>query len=188
MTFDGLDQSGVNETVPYASKWLCHYPHTKALAEMAVIDAHQPGRLSTVALRPHLIWGEDDPHLFPRLLQRAREKRLVIVGAGVNIVDSVHVINAAGAHLDALDSLVRSDGDTGGRPYFITQDEPVECWQWISDVCQIGGVDPPQRRISFRAAYAVGAALEVAFRASPTQERAADDPVRGRTTCPGPLF
>ncbi len=71
VTFNGDDQSGVNESIPYASRWLCHYPHTKALAEIAVLQAHDPETLRTVALRPHLIWGEADPHLFPRLLQRS---------------------------------------------------------------------------------------------------------------------
>ncbi len=164
VTFDGEDQSGVNESVPYASQWLCHYPHTKALAEIAVIEAHTLGELHTVALRPHLIWGEDDPHLFPRVLDRARKGRLRIVGDGVNLVDTVHVINAAAAHIDALDALIRSPQEAGGRAYFITQDEPVKCWEWISEVCEIGGVQPPQKRISFAAAYAIGGTLETAYR------------------------
>ncbi|MGI9474478.1 MAG: NAD-dependent epimerase/dehydratase family protein, partial [Rubripirellula sp.] len=63
VTFDGDHQSGVDESVPYASRWLCHYPHTKALAEQAVLSANEPGQLVTAALRPHLIWGEDDPHI-----------------------------------------------------------------------------------------------------------------------------
>jgi len=164
VTFDGDDQSGVDESVPYSSRWLCHYPHTKALAEQAVIEAHTPGQLNTVALRPHLIWGENDPHLFPRVLSRARKGRLRIVGDGTNVVDTVHVINAAGAHLDAVDALGRSAKETGGRAYFISQDEPVECWNWIGEVCEIGGVQPPHKRISFEAAYAVGSLLETAYR------------------------
>jgi nucleoside-diphosphate-sugar epimerase len=164
VTFDGQDQSGVDESAPYASNWLCHYPHTKALAEMAVLQAHQPDLLHTVALRPHLIWSEDDPHLFPRVLDRAKKGRLRIVGEGDNLVDTVHVINAAAAHLDALDALERSPQEAGGRAYFIAQDQPVKCWEWISEVCQIGGVEPPRKRISFRAAYAIGGTLETAYR------------------------
>lgn len=166
VTFDGADQSGVNESVPYASRWLCHYPHTKALAEIAVLEAHRPGQLNTLALRPHLIWGENDPHLFPRVLERARKGRLRIVGDGVNVVDTVHVINAAGAHLDALDAIGNSPSDVGGRAYFISQDQPVECWDWISEVCEIGGVDPPRKRIPYSAAYAIGGTLETVYRAT----------------------
>ncbi len=164
VTFDGQDQSGVNESVPYASRWLCHYPHTKALAEIEVLEAHRPGELNTVALRPHLIWGENDPHLFPRVLARGRKGRLRIIGDGVNVVDTVHVINAAGAHLDAMDAIGQSPHDVGGRAYFISQDEPVECWDWICEVCEIGGVDPPRKRISLATAYAIGGVLETAYR------------------------
>jgi nucleoside-diphosphate-sugar epimerase len=166
VTFDGDHQSGVDESVPYASRWLCHYPHTKALAEQAVLAADQPGQLRTVALRPHLIWGEDDPHILPRLVRRARSGRLRIVGEGTNRVDTVHVVNAAAAHLDAVDALGSQPDRCAGRAYFISQDDPVDCWQWISGICELAGVAAPRRRISFRAAYLLGASLEVAYRIS----------------------
>lgn len=166
VTFDGSHQRGVDESEPYPRKWLCHYPHTKALAEQHVLAAHVPGQLGTVALRPHLIWGEDDPHILPRLLQRAASGRLAIVGDGRNRVDTVHVINAAAAHLDALDALRRDPETAGGRAYFIAQDEPVGCWDWIKQICEIGGAAPPRRRISFPAAYAMGAVMEAVYRAT----------------------
>ena len=140
VTFDGEHQRGVSETVPYASRWLCHYPHTKALAEQAVLDAHDPEQLATLALRPHLIWGEDDPHILPRILDRARSGRLRIVGDGSNVVDTVHVVNAAAAHLDAVDALAKTPEKSGGKAYFIAQDEPVNCWDWIRDICSLGRV------------------------------------------------
>ncbi len=34
------DQLGVNESVPYARRWLCHYAHSKAIAERAVLAAN----------------------------------------------------------------------------------------------------------------------------------------------------
>jgi nucleoside-diphosphate-sugar epimerase len=164
VTFSGEHQRGVDETEPYASRWLCHYPHTKALAEQAVLQSHDPGHFHTLALRPHLIWGEDDPHLLPRVLDRARSGRLRIVGDGKNQLDTVHVVNAAGAHVDAVDALMRAPELAGGRPYFIAQDEPVDCWHWIGEICEIGGVDPPRKRISYRAAYAIGGMLEAGYR------------------------
>ncbi|NNE00334.1 MAG: NAD-dependent epimerase/dehydratase family protein [Pirellulaceae bacterium] len=164
VTFDGRHQSNVDETQPYPTKWLCHYPHTKALAEQQILQSHELGTLHTCALRPHLIWGENDPHILPRLLDRARTGRLRIVGDGKNVVDTVHVINAAGAHLDALDALQADPQSAGGRAYFISQNEPVQCWDWIAKICELGGVDPPQKRISFRNAYRLGAMLETAYR------------------------
>ena len=164
VTFDGEHQRGVDESVAYATSWMCDYPHTKALAEQAVIASHQLGELHTVSLRPHLIWGEDDPHILPRVVERARRGRLRIVGDGTNRVDTVHVINAAAAHLDALDSLTADPERCGGRAYFITQDEPVNCWDWIGEICEIHGVRPPAKRISFNAASRIGGILETVSR------------------------
>ena len=88
VTFNGEHQRGVDESEPYATRWLCHYPHTKALAEQAVLGSHQPGRLHTLALRPHLIWGEDDPHILPRMLDRARQ-RAVFGSSGMAPIGSI---------------------------------------------------------------------------------------------------
>ncbi|TVP99294.1 MAG: NAD-dependent epimerase/dehydratase family protein [Planctomycetaceae bacterium] len=164
VTFDGSDQSGIDESVPYPARHLCHYSHTKALAEQAVLAAHEPGKLHTAALRPHLIWGEADPHLFPRLIDRARRGRLRIVGDGENRIDTVHVENAAAAHLNALDHLKAPAPPGGGRAFFITQDEPVRCWDWIAQVLAIAGVPAPTRRIGLATAWRVGATLEAVYR------------------------
>ncbi len=164
VTFSGGDQRGVDESEPYPSRWLCHYPHTKALAEQATLRAHEIGSLHTCALRPHLIWGQDDPHILPRMIARAKAGRLRIVGSGTNRVDTVHVTNAAAAHLDAIDALQTSPEEAGGRAYFIAQDEPVNCWDWIARICRLAGVDPPSKRISFATAYAIGGVLESLYR------------------------
>ncbi|WP_164101119.1 NAD-dependent epimerase/dehydratase family protein [Candidatus Laterigemmans baculatus] len=189
VTFDGSDQSGIDESVPYPERWLCHYPHTKALGERAVLAAHDPPRLVTAALRPHLIWGADDPHLFPRLIARARSGRLWIVGEGTNRIDTVHVRNAAAAHLAAADRLAEevsaADGSAamsasergisprvgsgslaGGRAYFITSDEPVNCWDWIGEILRIADAPVPTRRMSFAAAWRIGQVLETVYRIS----------------------
>ena len=82
VTFDGTDQEKLDERAPYAARWLCHYAHSKALAEQHVLRSHGVAGLATCALRPHLIWGPGDPHLIPCLLERARQGRLLRVGAG----------------------------------------------------------------------------------------------------------
>ena len=82
VTFNGTHQSGVDESEPYPSKWLCAYPQTKALAEQSVLQAHELGHLETCALRPHLVWGENDPHLLARVLDRASSGKLKRVGDG----------------------------------------------------------------------------------------------------------
>lgn len=163
VTFDGTPQRGVDESVPYPTRWLAHYPQTKAMAEQEVLAAHSPGKLHTCALRPHLIWGPRDRHLIPRLLDRARRDKLKRVGDGLNMVDIIYVENAAAAHLLALDRLAEP-GPVGGKSYFLSQGEPVNCWGWINDVLKIAGLPHVRKLVPFPAAYAVGGVLEVAYR------------------------
>lgn len=163
VTFDGTDQRGVDESAPYPSRWLCPYPHTKALAEQEVLAANGSGGLLTCALRPHLIWGPRDRHLIPRLLDRARRGRLRRVGDGTNLIDMVYVANAAEAHLLAADALA-AGAAVCGRAYFITQGEPVNCWQWIDEILAMAGLAPVRKSISLAAAWRIGAAVETAYR------------------------
>lgn len=161
VTFDGSEQCGIDETAPYPSRWLCHYPHTKALAEQDVLSANGRHGLLTCALRPHLIWGPRDQQLVPRLVERARQGRLMRVGGGKNLIDMVYVENAAWAHLLAADRLLPGS-PVAGSAYFISQGEPINCWQWIEELLALAGLPPLRRAVSTRAAYCVGAALEAA--------------------------
>jgi nucleoside-diphosphate-sugar epimerase len=163
VTFDGTDQRGVNESAPYPTQWLAHYPRSKALAEQHVLESSGRQGLLCCALRPHLIWGPRDRHLIPRLLARARSGRLRRVGDGTNLIDMVYVENAAAAHLLAADALVPGSV-VAGRAYFISQGEPVNCWQWIDEILALAGLPPVKRAISFSSARRVGAAMETVYR------------------------
>jgi nucleoside-diphosphate-sugar epimerase len=159
VTFAGRDQCGVDESAPYPRRWLAHYPHTKALAEQLVLKANSPPTLLTCALRPHLIWGPGDPHLIPRLLERARRGRLWQVGDGKNRIDAVYRDNAAAAHLAAADALTPTSAACG-RAYFISNGEPVLCWNWIGEILHKAGMPPVRRRIGLWPAYWMAAACE----------------------------
>lgn len=158
VTFDGSHQRNIDETVPYPDHWLCHYPHTKALGEQLALAASGE-TLLTCALRPHLIWGPRDGHLIPRLITRAESGKLRIVGDGQNLVDMVYVENAAEAHLQAADAL-KPGAPTCGRAYFITQGEPVNCWQWINEILAMVNLAPVTKRVSFTTAWRLGTAME----------------------------
>lgn len=162
VVFDGADQCGIDESAPYPRRWRCHYGRSKALAEQCVLGANGSEGLLSCALRPHLIWGPRDRHLIPSLLSRARRGQLRRVGDGRNLIDVAYVENAAAAHLLAADAL-RPGSPVGGRAYFISQGEPVNCWQWIDAILALAGLGPVRKSISLRAAWALGAACEAWF-------------------------
>jgi len=163
VVFDAADQAGIDESTPYPTKWLAHYPHTKALAEQAVLAANGRDGLLTCALRPHLIWGPGDTQLVPRLLERARTGKLRRVGNGKNLIDMIYVDNAAAAHLQALDALVPGS-PVCGRAYFLSQGEPVNCWDWINQLLALDGQPPLAKSISLKAAWRIGSVLEGVYK------------------------
>jgi nucleoside-diphosphate-sugar epimerase len=150
------------EELLYPKNFPAHYPATKAEAEQMVTEASSQ-ELRTVSLRPHLLWGVRDPHILPKLAKRAVQKRLVQIGAGNNVVDMTHVKNAAEAHIKAAEA-VTADFAISGRQYFISDDSPVNLWEWIrgfiEDLC-LPGI---KRGISFKKAYFIGTLMEIIYR------------------------
>lgn len=161
--FDGSDQRNVDESHPYPDEWLSPYPHSKKLAEEEILAAHGPV-LGVVSLRPHLVWGRGDTSLIPRLIERARAGKLVQVGDGKNLVDVIHVRNAARAHVLAADALGEPRAACGGRAYFLSQGEPVELWRFIAEILERAKLPPVRKRISFATAYNLGRVLEKTHR------------------------
>ena len=166
VTFDGKDQRGVDASAPYPTHWLAHYPHSKAIAEQFVLTQNGAlveggAKLRTCALRPHLVWGPRDHHLTARLIDRAKSGKLRRVGSGENRVDMVYVENAAEAHLMAADALARPEALPAGKAYFISQNEPVECWKWIDEILALADLPPVEKNISAGSAYFAGALLEL---------------------------
>jgi nucleoside-diphosphate-sugar epimerase len=175
VVYNGQDFAGVDESLPLTTSCPSAYPQTKAIAEREVLASNTPS-LRTIALRPHLIWGVGDPHLVPRLLQRAQAGRLRVVGLGENRVDMVHVENAVDAHLLAEQALMPerwSNAETlgrkpaDGRAFFITNGEPILLWTWISELLAAVGAPPVNKHLSLRTALRVGLACELAWRLLP---------------------
>ena len=166
VVYNGGDLVNANESAPLTTRCPSPYPLTKALAERDVLAATTLD-FQTVALRPHLIWGEGDPHLVPRILARARAGRLRRIGDGQNRVDMVHVENAVDAHLLAEAALSSNhtasqtqQSPAAGRAYFITNGEPVILWQWINELLVGLDLPPITRTISLRTALVLGGISE----------------------------
>ena len=155
----GGDIEGADESLPYSNHFDTHYPKTKAIAEQRVLHANGP-EFSTVALRPHLIWGPGDNQLIPRLVERSRAGRIALVGDGSKLVDGVYIDNAADAHLNAYDSL-KPGAPCAGKAYFITNDAPLPMAELMNGILAAAGEPPIQKHIPPSLAVAVGALCEV---------------------------
>ena len=151
-------QGGNERDTPYGANFKAPYPATKRIAEQEMLASNGP-ELSTVSLRPRLIWGPGDTQLLPRLVERARAGRLRFIDGGHNRMDTTYIDNAVQAHLDALAKL-RPGAACAGRAYFISNGEPQSVREIVNNLLACAGVVPVTKSIPYPIAYAAGALLE----------------------------
>ncbi|OQY02598.1 MAG: 3-beta hydroxysteroid dehydrogenase [Desulfobacteraceae bacterium 4572_130] len=159
VVFDGNDLKGINESASYPRKYYAHYPKTKAMAEKLVKNAGYKD-LKTIILRPHLIWGPGDNHLFPRIIKKA--SKLKILGNRKNFVDTIYIDNAADAHILANHSL-KKNPLLSGNIYFISQDEPILLWDMIDKFLNIAGFPSVKGSVPAWTAWFMGFLFEFLF-------------------------
>lgn len=164
--FDEKDQENIDETAPYPETYLAHYPKTKAMAEKLVRKASERG-LESIILRPHIIWGPEDNHIFPGIIKRAN--RLKIIGRKDDLMDSIYVDNAADAHVLASEKLTLNPS-LSGNIYFISQDEPISKWKLADAFLDIAGLPPLKGYMSARTAYIAGSVFEFFYKACGIQK------------------
>lgn len=160
--FDGKDHLDAGNDLPYPERFEADYPRTKAASEKLVLAANSP-ELATVSLRPHLIYGPEDTWLLPRVFDRAKKGRLRIVGPGKNKVSLTFIENAAAAHLQAAAALDYGAA-CAGKPFFVTDPEPVELWPWLNELLVGVGIRPVTGHVSLGLAHAAGTVAEWVWR------------------------
>lgn len=161
VVFNMKDECGIDEKTPYPEHYYNPYSQTKALAEHAVLSSNGADGLLTCSLRPHLLWGPRDNHLIPRLLDRARRRKLRIIGKGHNKVDLTYIDNAARAHLLACDAM--TGNRVAGEAYFISDDNPVVLWEWINVLLEKLEIKKVARHVPVSLAYGAGWCFEQAY-------------------------
>lgn len=158
--FDESDMENLDESIPYPETYLAPYPETKAMAEKLVVSAAQKG-LTSIILRPHLIWGPEDNHIVPGIIRRAN--RLKRIGRADDLTDTIYVDNAADAHILAAEKLL-TDISLSGNIYFISQDEPISKWEMANAFLSAAGLPPIKGRVSARTAYLAGWIFELIYK------------------------
>jgi len=166
VVYNGADLRNVDESAPLCTSAPCAYPTSKAAAEREVLAAHGKN-LSTIALRPHLVWGPGDRNVVPRVLALARAGRLKIIGSGRNKADVTHISNVVDAHLLAEGALAQPGHAAGGRAFFISNGEPVVLWDWINELLRGVGLPEVRSHVPLPVAYGAGGVLEALWRVLP---------------------
>ncbi|MEW5906381.1 MAG: NAD-dependent epimerase/dehydratase family protein [Elusimicrobiota bacterium] len=162
----GSEVEGWDESAPYPERSDSHYAATKALAEKAVLAAND-GSFSTVALRPHLVWGPGRDHMVSTIIARGRAGKLRRIGSFNKLIDTTYIDDAAAAHLLAAEKLAPGAA-CAGKAYFISQGDPRPNWNIVNMILAAAGAPPVTRSVPYTAARAAAAVLETAWRLTGT--------------------
>ena len=145
------------------------YARSKAFAEHVALAANSAD-MSVVAVRPHLVWGPGDSQLVGRIVERARQGRLAIVGTGASLIDSTYIDNAADALVSALDRAP----DIGGRVFVVSNGQPRPVRELVNRIVLAAGLLPPRLRVPYAIARGGGLVVEKVW---DRQGRADDPPI-----------
>lgn len=156
--YNGSGIEGSDESIPYPKEFEAYYPETKAIAEKLMIEANDQS-LATVSLRPHLIWGPGDHHFLPRLVSKAKQGKLRLIGNQRYLVDCIYIDNAAKAHILAAEKL-DINSTIAGKAYFITQGKAIYVDEFMNKILATAGIAPVNKKVPFSVAYFAGTVLE----------------------------
>lgn len=131
------------------------YARSKAEAERVALAGNSKS-LSVLAIRPHLVWGPGDRQLVGRIVERARQGRLAIVGSGTALIDTTYVDNAA----DALVSAVERAPKLAGRALVVSNGQPRPVREMLNRIVAAAGLEPPTLKVPASVAKTGGRAVE----------------------------
>jgi len=132
-----------------------HYARSKARAELVALDANVDG-FAVAAIRPHLVWGPGDTQLVGRIVERAKQGRLALVGSGAALIDTTYIDNAA----DAIAAAVERAEVIAGLALVVSNAQPRPVQELFSRIVGAAGLDGPRRRVPFGLARTGGAIAE----------------------------
>jgi nucleoside-diphosphate-sugar epimerase len=132
-----------------------NYSRSKAEAERMALAEDSP-EFPVVAVRPHLVWGPGDTQLVARIVERARQGRLAVVGSGAALMDTTYIDNAADAIVAAADR----SRELGGRTFVVSNGEPRPVRELLGAIATAAGLEPPRLRVPFAVARTAGSVLE----------------------------
>ncbi len=137
-----------DESWPYPKKPAGLYPLTKGLAEQRVLAAND-STLTTVAIRPPLIWGAGDTSVLPQLIEAVKNGQWVWFSGGDYPHTTTHVTNV----IEGL--LLAAEKGKGGEVYFISDGPPRNFREFITAVLATKGVDPGKKKAPLWAGHII---------------------------------
>jgi nucleoside-diphosphate-sugar epimerase len=147
----------VDETAPLRPDSKALYAATKAMAEQRV-RAASADQFDALVMRPRLVWGAGDTTLLPEIVAAVKGGKFAWIGGGEHLTATTHVDNV----VEGL--ILTAQKGRPGEAYFITDGEPAVFREFVSELLETQGVEPPTRSVPAPIAGAVAASSETAWR------------------------
>ena len=142
--YEGIQHLNIDENYPLCSPNGKGVPYniSKAIADKCVRE-YNTSRLRTISLRLALVYGERDSQFVPGALEAYYKKQTnVQIGNNTNLLDTVHVNNAASAHILAAKVLLNLDScaeRVDGEAFNISDGAPVPYWDFVRSIWHAAG-------------------------------------------------
>lgn len=164
VVYEGESIENGDESLPYAGVSQAPYADSKIAAEKEVLAANDPDGVSTVSIRPHIIYGPGDRRFLPNILKRARAGKLKFaVGLRRRLSDFTYISNLVDGLILADEKLDPDSGKrttVGGKPYFVTNGEPTAFFDFVGRVLAKMDLPPIRGAVPYRVAWTVAALVE----------------------------
>ena len=147
----------VDETAPLRPDSKALYPATKAMAEQRVRAASTDG-FDAMVMRPRLVWGAGDTTLLPEIVGAVKAGKFAWIGGGDHLTATTHVDNV----VEGL--ILTANKGRAGEAYFITDGEPSVFREFVSELLETQGVEPPTRSVPVPIASAMAAGSETVWK------------------------
>jgi len=133
------------------------YPLTKGMAEERVLAANS-GELTTVIVRPRLIWGPGDTSVLPKVAEAVKKGVFKWIGGGRVLTSTCHVDNVVHG------MLLAAEKGRGGEIYFLTDGEPIEVRAFLTKLLESVNVKPGDGELPRWLAGALATVVEAVWK------------------------
>jgi len=132
------------------------YSDTKIESEKMVMDFHRKYDLPAVVVRVGFVFGPRDRRFLPRVLNLLQEQKFIFLGKGDNIMNLVYIDNL-------IDVLIQAalSREAIGQIYNVTNKDRVTMRDFIFMICDILGLEKPQKSIPLPLAKVIATYLEI---------------------------
>ncbi|MEX0715816.1 MAG: NAD-dependent epimerase/dehydratase family protein [Planctomycetaceae bacterium] len=157
--YEARDHHGTDETEPVNLAGIDGYTVTKAEADLLVQKHVAEKNLPGVILRPGFIYGPRDRTVFPRLLERIRDKRFAYLGKGDKLVNNTYVGNLVQAIFLAIEK-----DEALGRVFNIRDGRLVTKKEFMEAIADEAGYDKPTKHVNLQFAKGLAKVMEGTWR------------------------